>query len=285
MQHACFARGCVHCRPEQVGSLSRVERVFRCPTFEGQIIQARALSPAFHWVCSSCLFCLRSSIACWPVVSTLSVAIGSSSLLFPVLVVERNQVLFSASGSRADLGNAADAALKKKSSPGCEGRLYLDRIYRLRSCPGGRRQRRISRLAPRQEVLWMKSSTSVEEHTAISRYISGSSYGEPFFTLMYLAPSRLFTREGQVHHRKMNPGHTLRVAETRLHNTTRAIHWQHGRHSIRDAEARFHDGPSIGKETAGGVMSLLIDFVLPFNATLLSMGLASGWNHNHPVRD
>ena len=184
---------------------------------------AGAFAPAFHWVCSSCLFCLRSSMACWPVVSTLSVAIGSSSLLFPTLVVERNQVLFSASGSRADLGNAADA-LKKKSSPGCEGRLYLDRIYRLRSCPGGRRQRRSSRLAPKQEVLWMKSSTSVEEHTAFFRYISGSSYGEPFFTLMYLAdaplfinsclfvpdtdnaPRRLFTREGQIYHRKMNPG-------------------------------------------------------------------------------
>jgi len=68
----------------------------------------------------------------------------------------------------------------------------------------------------KQEALWMKSSATAEEHTAFFRYMNGTSYGEPFFTLMYQtdaplsikscfyipdpdnAPSRLFTRDPEI---------------------------------------------------------------------------------------
>jgi len=68
----------------------------------------------------------------------------------------------------------------------------------------------------KQEALWMKTSATAEEHTAFFRYISGNSYGEPFFTLMYQtdaplsiksclyipdpdnAPSRLFSKDPEI---------------------------------------------------------------------------------------
>jgi len=37
----------------------------------------------------------------------------------------------------------------------------------------------------KQEALWMKSSATEEEHTQFFRYLSGTSYGEPYYSLMY----------------------------------------------------------------------------------------------------
>eukprot|EP00933_Yihiella_yeosuensis_P017698 TRINITY_DN14735_c3_g1_i1.p1 TRINITY_DN14735_c3_g1~~TRINITY_DN14735_c3_g1_i1.p1 ORF type:complete len:737 (+),score=193.47 TRINITY_DN14735_c3_g1_i1:106-2316(+) len=37
----------------------------------------------------------------------------------------------------------------------------------------------------KQEALWMKSSASEEQHTEFFRYLSGNSYGNPYYTLMY----------------------------------------------------------------------------------------------------
>lgn len=68
----------------------------------------------------------------------------------------------------------------------------------------------------KQEALWLKSSASEEEHTQFFRYLSGASYGEPFYTLLYhtdaplsikscfyiphpdSAPSRVFTRDPEI---------------------------------------------------------------------------------------
>jgi len=68
----------------------------------------------------------------------------------------------------------------------------------------------------KQEALWMKSSATAEEHTEFFRYLNGSSYGEPYYAMMYQtdaplsikscfympdpenAPSRLFTRDPEV---------------------------------------------------------------------------------------
>merc|ERR1719159_1718747 len=67
-----------------------------------------------------------------------------------------------------------------------------------------------------QGALWLKSSATPEEHTSFFRFLSGSSYGDPYYTLMYKteaplsikscfyvpdpdnAPSRLFTRDPEV---------------------------------------------------------------------------------------
>jgi len=68
----------------------------------------------------------------------------------------------------------------------------------------------------KQEALWLKTSATAEEHTQFFRYLSGTSYGEPFYTLQYHtdaplsikscfyipdpdnAPSRLFTRDPEI---------------------------------------------------------------------------------------
>jgi len=68
----------------------------------------------------------------------------------------------------------------------------------------------------KQDALWMKSSATAEEHTEFFRYLNGSSYGEPYYAMMYQtdaplsikscfympdpenAPSRLFTRDPEV---------------------------------------------------------------------------------------
>jgi len=68
----------------------------------------------------------------------------------------------------------------------------------------------------KQEALWLKSSATAEEHQQFFRYLSGTSYGEPYYTLMYQtdaplsikscfyipdpdnAPSRLFTRDPEI---------------------------------------------------------------------------------------
>lgn len=68
----------------------------------------------------------------------------------------------------------------------------------------------------KQEALWLKSSATPEEHTQFFRYLNGSSYGEPYYALMYQtdaplsiksciyvphpdsAPSRLFTRDPEI---------------------------------------------------------------------------------------
>lgn len=68
----------------------------------------------------------------------------------------------------------------------------------------------------KQDALWMKSSATPEEHTEFFRYLNGSSYGEPYYSMLYQtdaplsikscfympdpdnAPSRLFTRDPEV---------------------------------------------------------------------------------------
>jgi len=68
----------------------------------------------------------------------------------------------------------------------------------------------------KQEALWLKTSATEEEHTAFFRYLGSTSYGEPYYTLMYQtdapltikscfylpdpdnAPSRMFTREPEI---------------------------------------------------------------------------------------
>jgi TNF receptor-associated protein 1 len=68
----------------------------------------------------------------------------------------------------------------------------------------------------KQEALWMKSSATEDEHKDFFRFLSSTSYGEPFYTLMYQtdaplsikscfyvpdpdnAPSRMFTRDPEV---------------------------------------------------------------------------------------
>eukprot|EP00931_Biecheleriopsis_adriatica_P004538 TRINITY_DN106190_c0_g1_i1.p1 TRINITY_DN106190_c0_g1~~TRINITY_DN106190_c0_g1_i1.p1 ORF type:complete len:761 (+),score=195.42 TRINITY_DN106190_c0_g1_i1:60-2285(+) len=68
----------------------------------------------------------------------------------------------------------------------------------------------------KQEALWLKSSASEEQHTEFFRYLSGTSYGSPYYTLMYQtdaplsikscfympdpdnAPSRLFTKDPEI---------------------------------------------------------------------------------------
>lgn len=68
----------------------------------------------------------------------------------------------------------------------------------------------------KQDALWLKSSATQEEHTQFFRYLGSTSYGEPYYTLMYQtdaplsikscfyipdpdnAPSRLFTRDPEV---------------------------------------------------------------------------------------
>jgi len=68
----------------------------------------------------------------------------------------------------------------------------------------------------KQEALWLKSSATPEEHTQFFRYLSGTSYGDPYYTLLYQtdaplsikscfyipdpdnAPSRLFTRDPEI---------------------------------------------------------------------------------------
>mmetsp|Transcript_60155 Transcript_60155/g.143387 ORF Transcript_60155/g.143387 Transcript_60155/m.143387 type:complete len:747 (+) Transcript_60155:95-2335(+) len=68
----------------------------------------------------------------------------------------------------------------------------------------------------KQDALWMKTSATEEEHKAFFRYLSSTSYGEPYYTLLYHtdaplsikscfyipspdnAPSRLFTRDPEV---------------------------------------------------------------------------------------
>mmetsp|Transcript_159208 Transcript_159208/g.296816 ORF Transcript_159208/g.296816 Transcript_159208/m.296816 type:complete len:750 (-) Transcript_159208:83-2332(-) len=68
----------------------------------------------------------------------------------------------------------------------------------------------------KQDALWLKSSATQEEHTQFFRYLGSTSYGEPYYTLMYQtdaplsikscfyipdpdnAPSRMFTRDPEV---------------------------------------------------------------------------------------
>jgi len=68
----------------------------------------------------------------------------------------------------------------------------------------------------KQDALWMKSSATEEEHTQFYRFLSNTSYGEPYYTLLYQtdaplsikscfyipdpdnAPSRMFTRDPEV---------------------------------------------------------------------------------------
>merc|ERR1719491_2276336 len=68
----------------------------------------------------------------------------------------------------------------------------------------------------KQEALWLKSSATSEEHTEFFRYLSGTSYGEPYYTLQYQtdaplsikscfympdpenAPSRMFTKDPEI---------------------------------------------------------------------------------------
>jgi TNF receptor-associated protein 1 len=37
----------------------------------------------------------------------------------------------------------------------------------------------------KQEALWLKRSATEEEHTAFFRYLGSTSYGEPYYTLLY----------------------------------------------------------------------------------------------------
>lgn len=68
----------------------------------------------------------------------------------------------------------------------------------------------------KQEALWLKSSASEEQHTEFFRFLSGTSYGSPYYTLMYQtdaplsikscfympdpdnAPSRMFTKDPEI---------------------------------------------------------------------------------------
>mmetsp|Transcript_56205 Transcript_56205/g.119655 ORF Transcript_56205/g.119655 Transcript_56205/m.119655 type:complete len:737 (+) Transcript_56205:122-2332(+) len=68
----------------------------------------------------------------------------------------------------------------------------------------------------KQEALWTKTSATEEEHTQFFRFLSGNSYGQPYYSLMYQtdaplsikscfyfpdpdnAPSRMFSRENDV---------------------------------------------------------------------------------------
>mmetsp|Transcript_19671 Transcript_19671/g.44737 ORF Transcript_19671/g.44737 Transcript_19671/m.44737 type:complete len:757 (-) Transcript_19671:64-2334(-) len=68
----------------------------------------------------------------------------------------------------------------------------------------------------KQDALWLKSSATEEEHTSFFRYLSGTSYGEPYYTLLYQtdaplsikscfympnpdnAPSRVFTQNPEI---------------------------------------------------------------------------------------
>mmetsp|Transcript_14779 Transcript_14779/g.44396 ORF Transcript_14779/g.44396 Transcript_14779/m.44396 type:complete len:743 (+) Transcript_14779:75-2303(+) len=68
----------------------------------------------------------------------------------------------------------------------------------------------------KQDALWLKSSATAEEHQQFFRYLSGTAYGEPYYTLMYQtdaplsikscfympdpdnAPSRMFARDPEV---------------------------------------------------------------------------------------
>merc|ERR1719491_216890 len=68
----------------------------------------------------------------------------------------------------------------------------------------------------KQEALWLKTSATSEEHTEFFRYLGGTSYGEPYYTLQYHtdaplsikscfyipdpenAPSRMFSRDPEV---------------------------------------------------------------------------------------
>jgi TNF receptor-associated protein 1 len=68
----------------------------------------------------------------------------------------------------------------------------------------------------KQEALWTKTSATPEEHTAFFRFLSGNSYGEPYYSLMYQtdaplsikscfylpdpdnAPSRFFSRDPEI---------------------------------------------------------------------------------------
>eukprot|EP00441_Pelagodinium_beii_P033376 CAMPEP_0197650682 /NCGR_PEP_ID=MMETSP1338-20131121/31091_1 /TAXON_ID=43686 ORGANISM="Pelagodinium beii, Strain RCC1491" /NCGR_SAMPLE_ID=MMETSP1338 /ASSEMBLY_ACC=CAM_ASM_000754 /LENGTH=681 /DNA_ID=CAMNT_0043225139 /DNA_START=228 /DNA_END=2273 /DNA_ORIENTATION=+ len=68
----------------------------------------------------------------------------------------------------------------------------------------------------KQEALWLKSSASEDQHTEFFRFLSGTSYGQPYYTLMYQtdaplsikscfylpdpdnAPSRMFTKDPEI---------------------------------------------------------------------------------------
>jgi len=68
----------------------------------------------------------------------------------------------------------------------------------------------------KQEALWMKSSATEEQHLEFFRFLSGNSYGKPYYTLMYQtdaplsikscfyvpdpdnAPSRVFTKDPEI---------------------------------------------------------------------------------------
>ncbi|CAK9021904.1 unnamed protein product [Durusdinium trenchii] len=68
----------------------------------------------------------------------------------------------------------------------------------------------------KQEALWMKSSATEEQHLEFFRFLSGNSYGKPWYTLMYQtdaplsikscfyipdpdnAPSRMFTKDPEI---------------------------------------------------------------------------------------
>eukprot|EP00930_Biecheleria_cincta_P017158 TRINITY_DN1371_c0_g1_i1.p1 TRINITY_DN1371_c0_g1~~TRINITY_DN1371_c0_g1_i1.p1 ORF type:complete len:771 (-),score=178.96 TRINITY_DN1371_c0_g1_i1:274-2508(-) len=68
----------------------------------------------------------------------------------------------------------------------------------------------------KQDALWLKTSATEEQHTEFFRYLSGTSYGKPYYTLMYQtdaplsikscfympdpdnAPSRLFTKDPEI---------------------------------------------------------------------------------------
>eukprot|EP00928_Gymnodinium_smaydae_P007717 TRINITY_DN1275_c0_g2_i1.p1 TRINITY_DN1275_c0_g2~~TRINITY_DN1275_c0_g2_i1.p1 ORF type:complete len:744 (-),score=207.04 TRINITY_DN1275_c0_g2_i1:144-2375(-) len=72
------------------------------------------------------------------------------------------------------------------------------------------------KLVGKQDALWMKTSATPEEHTQFFRYLGGTSYGEPYYTLMYQtdaplsikscfyipdpdnAPSRVFAQNPEV---------------------------------------------------------------------------------------
>jgi len=68
----------------------------------------------------------------------------------------------------------------------------------------------------KQDALWLRKSATEEEHTAFFRFLGSTSYGEPYYTLMYQtdaplsikscfyvpdpdnAPSRLFSRDPEI---------------------------------------------------------------------------------------
>lgn len=68
----------------------------------------------------------------------------------------------------------------------------------------------------KQDALWLRKSATDEEHTAFYRYLGSTSYGEPYYTLLYQtdaplsikscfyvpdpdnAPSRLFSRDPEI---------------------------------------------------------------------------------------